>query len=66
MTDGHARLDHDRVERLAYAYWEERGRPEGSPEYDWYRALAKLRAPHADTAPLISSLSLEANEAPWR
>jgi hypothetical protein len=62
----HEPLDHDRIERLAYAYWEERGRPEGSPERDWYRALAKLGARHADTVPLISSLSLEANEAPWR
>ena len=23
---------------LAYQYWEQRGRPIGSPEVDWYRA----------------------------
>jgi Protein of unknown function (DUF2934) len=26
------------IAELAYRFWEERGRPEGSPEDDWYRA----------------------------
>ena len=26
------------IELLAYRYWEERGRPFGSPEIDWFRA----------------------------
>ena len=26
------------VANLAYALWQERGRPEGSPEVDWIRA----------------------------
>ena len=26
------------VAKLAYQYWEERGRPFGSPEADWFRA----------------------------
>jgi hypothetical protein len=24
---------------LAHQYWEQRGRPSGSPEVDWYRAV---------------------------
>ena len=31
------------LECLAYSYWEERGRPDGSPEDDWLRAEAMLR-----------------------
>jgi len=26
------------IANLAYQYWEQRGRPNGSPEVDWYRA----------------------------
>jgi hypothetical protein len=29
---------HQFVAKLAYQYWEERGRPFGSPESDWLRA----------------------------
>jgi len=29
---------HEFVAKLAYKYWEERGRPFGSPEVDWFRA----------------------------
>jgi hypothetical protein len=36
-------LPQDEIALLAYSYWEERGRPEGSPEEDWYRAEAELR-----------------------
>jgi len=46
---------HKEVARLAYHYWEGRGRPLGSPEEDWFRAeqaiLMELlvwgRRPHA-------------------
>jgi hypothetical protein len=30
--------DVSQIEKLAYHFWEERGRPEGSPDEDWYRA----------------------------
>lgn len=30
--------DIQRIARLAHALWQERGRPLGSPEDDWYRA----------------------------
>lgn len=33
----------EEVARLAFAYWEERGRPEGSSAEDWFRAEAELR-----------------------
>jgi hypothetical protein len=26
------------IEKLAYRFWEERGRPFGSPEEDWFKA----------------------------
>jgi hypothetical protein len=29
---------HELVAKLAYKFWEERGRPFGSPEVDWCRA----------------------------
>ena len=32
----------EEVARLAYQFWEERGRPEGSSQQDWYRAEAEL------------------------
>jgi len=30
------------IEKLAYAYWQERGCPIGSPEIDWVRAEQQL------------------------
>jgi hypothetical protein len=30
------------VEKLAYAYWQQRGCPIGSPEIDWFRAEQQL------------------------
>ena len=38
-----APLQHKRIARLAYSYWEARGRPDGSPEEDWFRAEEELR-----------------------
>ena len=37
--------DHFRaqIEKLAYQFWEERGRPSGSPQDDWFRAEQVLR-----------------------
>jgi hypothetical protein len=36
-------LDREEVARLAYSYWERRGRPHGGHEEDWLRAEAELR-----------------------
>ena len=33
---------HDEIAKLAYAYWEARGRTGGSPEQDWLRAEREL------------------------
>ena len=35
---------HEEVALLAVQLWNERGRPFGSPEVDWYRAEATLQA----------------------
>jgi hypothetical protein len=34
---------HEQIEERAYYLWEQRGRPEGSPEVDWERAEQELR-----------------------
>ncbi len=31
------------IEKLAYRFWEERGRPFGSPEVDWLKAEREFR-----------------------
>lgn len=31
------------IEKLAYRLWEERGRPFGSPEEDWFKAEREFR-----------------------
>jgi DUF2934 family protein len=35
-------VEPEQIESLAYALWQERGRPEGSPEADWLRAEKEL------------------------
>ena len=35
--------EHKRIARLAYSYWEARGRADGSSEEDWFRAEEELR-----------------------
>jgi hypothetical protein len=37
--------EHEDVTKLAYRLWEERGRPMGSPEVDWYRAEREVETP---------------------
>jgi hypothetical protein len=43
----------DRIERLAYSYWEQRGCQDGSAEEDWYRAEAEIAAEEADRSKLV-------------
>jgi hypothetical protein len=53
--------------KLAYQFWERRGRPFGSPEVDWFaaeRALASARRDPKLDLPLYG-ISLEANEGPF-
>jgi hypothetical protein len=35
---------HEQIAALAYALWQERGCPEGSPEQDWLKAEDELKA----------------------
>ncbi len=35
-----------KIANLAYRYWEQRGRPHGSPEVDWYRAVDDVDSTH--------------------
>ena len=37
-------FDQAEIARVAFELWEERGRPAGSPEGDWFRAEQLLRA----------------------
>jgi hypothetical protein len=48
--DSRPSLD-ERIARLAYAYWEARGRPLGSPEADWFQAEEEIRK-QSDVAPM--------------
>jgi hypothetical protein len=41
---GIAVFGHEDIAVLAHALWEARGRPEGSSEEDWFRAVQELRA----------------------
>lgn len=36
--------EHEEIVRLAHSYWESRGCQGGSPEEDWFRAEAELKA----------------------
>ena len=42
MIDFFAGDLHELTEKLAYANWERRGRPLGSPEVDWFAAERTL------------------------
>lgn len=35
---------YEEISVLAYSLWEARGRPEGTPEEDWFKAEETLRA----------------------
>jgi hypothetical protein len=37
----------DDIAALAHRFWEDRGRPLGSPEIDWHRAVEALRTEQA-------------------
>jgi hypothetical protein len=68
MLDFFAGDRHDLTEKLAYIYWERRGRPLGSPEVDWAAAERTLapsfRYPEKELP--LSSLQFEPYEGPCR
>lgn len=57
----------DVTAKLAYQLWEQRGRPFGSPEVDWFAAEKVLasaqRDPNLDFP--LYGIKLEANEGPF-
>lgn len=57
-------IDHKRTANLAYALWQERGRPVGSPDTDWLAAEAML---HSRVEPELElfGMKLEASERPF-
>jgi hypothetical protein len=36
---------HEKIQLRAYEFWEDRGRPWGTPETDWFRAERELTEP---------------------
>jgi hypothetical protein len=51
---------HEQIEKLAYQLWEERGRPLGSPEDDWFRAEQEfIQSSDSPSRLPFSSLTME-------
>jgi len=50
------------IARLAYQIWEERGRPTGSAEGDWYEAERQLQAPSGEVVSMSSPLTSRVRE----
>ena len=48
------------IARLAYQIWEERGRPAGSAEVDWYEAERQLQTRNGEMTPPATGLALGA------
>jgi len=58
--DGHMRaLRGEDIARLAYQIWEERGRPIGSAEADWYEAERQLQIRGGAMPPSPTGRALE-------
>jgi hypothetical protein len=49
---------HAQIEELAYQFWEERGKPLGSSDEDWFRAERELRHHFGPSFPLDSPMAL--------
>ena len=52
--------DSEDIARLAYLIWEERGRPIGSAEVDWYEAERQLQTRNGEMPPPPTGLALGA------
>jgi hypothetical protein len=46
--------EYEAIEKLAYRFWEERGRPLGSPEVDWQHAEEELETQRYPLRPMMS------------
>jgi hypothetical protein len=58
-------IDEIRINNLAYAYWQARGQPLGTPEVDWFAAEKTLGGPFEPQLPLLAE-HWGPNEADWR
>jgi hypothetical protein len=58
------RLGTEQIESLAHALWEARGRPDGSPEQDWYEAERQLASRIAQVAPSGRTPVADADNVP--
>lgn len=67
MDDFLARDAQEVTAKLAYQFWEQRGRPIGSPEVDWFLAEKALASAQRDPKLDLSlyGITLEANEGPF-
>jgi hypothetical protein len=50
--------EHEEIERLAFENWQQRGRPIGTPEEDWFRAEDEVKQ-HLSEAPTATSSHTE-------
>jgi hypothetical protein len=57
---------HDEIAKLAYELWDDRGRPQGSPEIDWYAAESALRLRDSKEQFSLPGLRFEADEGTYR
>jgi len=55
----------EEVAKRAYLFWEQRGRPFGSPEVDWWRAERELEVLSEASYP-VSSFALGPQTGPSR
>jgi hypothetical protein len=67
MIDFIADQEHEVTEILAYKLWEQRGRPLGSPEVDWFEAKYQLATGLAKDGAVVGvfGMGMEPEEGPW-
>lgn len=58
MEEGNVNNNEDQIEQLAYRFWEQRGRPQGSPDEDWFRAKKRLLRQSQSISKLLGSSHL--------
>lgn len=56
-------VNQEEIARLAYALWQSRGCPDGSPEQDWFAAEEKIRASYELPTGELPTVELPAGEA---
>jgi len=53
-------MNHQEIEHLAYWLWQQRGKPIGSPDEDWFLAEQLLRRHHSRFEKSIGAMPLAA------